>query len=61
MSPSLLWLQAALAALLWALHVQGLNQTSRMCKPPPRWEIDGQAPMEKLVGRVVVVALLKAS
>lgn len=61
MSPSLLWLQAALTGLLWASHVQGLSNTSRICSPAPRWEIGGRAPMEELLGRVVVVALLKAS
>lgn len=60
-SPWLLWLQAALTGLLWASQAQGQNTTSRICKAAPRWEISGQAPMEALVGRVAVVALLKAS
>lgn len=58
-SPWLLWLQVALTGLLWAS--QGQSATSRICKAAPRWEVGGQAPMEALVGRVVVVALLKAS
>lgn len=61
LSHSLLWLHVALTGLLWASHVQGLNVTTSICKPAPRWEIDGQAPMQELLGRVVVVALLKAS
>lgn len=54
------WLPVVLG-LLWASHVQGLTNSSRICKPAPRWEVGGQAPMEALLGRVVVVALLKAS
>lgn len=62
---SSLWLYAALPGLLWASHVtlivEGDNDASRICKPAPHWEINGQAPMQELLGNVVVVALLKAS
>lgn len=60
-SHSLLWIQATLIGLLWASHVQGFNYTTRICKPAPHWEINGDAPMQQLLGRVVVVALLKAT
>ena len=59
--PWLLWLQAALAVLLWASPARGLSSSSRICRAAPRWEIGGRAPMEERLGRVVVVALLKAS
>lgn len=64
-SLSSLWLCAALPGLLCAsqvsLLVEGGNNASRICKPAPNWTIKGQAPMQKLLGNVVVVALLKAS
>lgn len=62
---STLWLSTVLPCLLWASHVslivEGDNDASRICKPAPKWEIKGQAPMQELLGNVVVVALLKAS
>lgn len=65
LSLSSLWLFAALPGLLWASHVstivEGDNDPSRICKPAPHWEINGNAPMQELLGNVVVVALLKAS
>lgn len=64
-SLSSLWLYAALPGVLWASHVtllvEGDNDASRICKPAPNWTIKGQAPMQELLGNVVVVALLKAS
>lgn len=64
-SLSSLWLYAALPGVLWAAHVtllvEGDNNASRICQPAPHWEIRGEAPMQKLLGKVVVVALLKAS
>lgn len=64
-SLSSLWLYAALPALLLASHVsvivEGDNDPSRICKPAPHWAIKGNAPMQELLGNVVVVALLKAS
>lgn len=61
----LLCLYAALPVALWASHatllVEGNNNASRICKPAPHWEIKGEAPMNNLLGNVVVVALLKAS
>lgn len=60
-----LWLFAALPVLLWASHttlfVEGDNDASRICKPPPNWDIKGRAPMKRLLGNVSVVALLKAT
>lgn len=62
---STLWLCAALPVLLWASHVSLIverdGQASRICKPPPHWEIDKEAPMQNLRGKVAVVALLKAN
>lgn len=62
---STLWLYAALPGLLWASHVSLIverdDQASRICKPSPHWEINKQAPMQKLRGKVAVVALLKAN
>lgn len=65
-SLSKLWLFGAmLPCLLWAAHVtllvEGDNDASRICKPAPNWTIKGHAPMQRLLGNVVVVALLKAS
>lgn len=64
-SLSSLWLCATLPGLLWAsqvsLIVERDDSTSRICKPAPHWDIKGQAPMQELLGKVVVVALLKAS
>lgn len=64
-SRSSLWLYAALPGLLWASHVslivEGDDHGSAICKPAPHWEIKGHAPMQELLGKVVVVALLKAS
>lgn len=58
-------LYAALPGLLWASHVsllvEGDNDASRICKPAPHWTIKERAPMQELLGNVVVVALLKAS
>lgn len=58
--PSLwsLWQCAALPALLWASQV---THRSEICEAAPRWEVEGRAPMEEHRGKVVVVALLKAS
>uniref|UniRef100_K7FTE4 Selenoprotein Pb-like n=1 Tax=Pelodiscus sinensis TaxID=13735 RepID=K7FTE4_PELSI len=36
------------------------NKT-RICQPAPQWAINGTAPMKRELGRVTVVALLKAS
>lgn len=62
---SLLWLCATLPGLLWASHVSLIverdDSASRICKPAPHWDIKGRAPMDELLGQVVVVALLKAS
>lgn len=57
-----LWL-SALPALLGAspLFLEKESNGSRICKPAPKWEIDGQTPMNDLLGNVVIVALLKAS
>lgn len=64
-SLSSLWLYTALPGMLWAsqvsLIVEGDNDASRICKPAPNWTIKGHAPMQELLGNVVVVALLKAS
>uniref|UniRef100_A0A3Q1HV68 Selenoprotein P N-terminal domain-containing protein n=1 Tax=Anabas testudineus TaxID=64144 RepID=A0A3Q1HV68_ANATE len=64
-SLSLLYLCAALPGVLWAAHttllVEGDNDASRICKPAPHWEIRGRAPMNEVLGNVVVVALLKAN
>lgn len=61
----LLCLYAALPGALWASHttlpVEANNTASRICKPAPHWAIKGKAPMNELLGNVVVVALLKAS
>lgn len=61
----LVWLCAALPGLLCtpavSLEVEGDKNPSRICKPAPNWEVQGIAPMQELVGNVVVVALLKAS
>lgn len=60
-----LWMWAALPVLLWAQHatllVEGDNNASSICRPAPYWSIKGEAPMRELLGKVVVVALLKAS
>lgn len=60
-----LYLFAALPGVLWASHttllVEGDNDASKICKPAPHWEIKGKAPMNEQLGKVVVVALLKAS
>ncbi|KAL1280375.1 hypothetical protein QQF64_014975 [Cirrhinus molitorella] len=57
-----LWL-SAIPALLGAspLFLEKENTGSRICKPAPKWEIDGKTPMKDLIGNVVIVALLKAS
>ena len=58
-----LWLWAALPGLLGAspLFLERNGNTSSICKPAPHWKVQGQSPMEGLLGDVVVVALLKAS
>ena len=58
-----LWLGVSLPGLLWAavLLVEGNSSESRICKSAPYWEVGGKAPMQELLGNVVVVALLKAS
>ncbi|KAJ3595519.1 hypothetical protein NHX12_004822 [Muraenolepis orangiensis] len=59
-----LWLGASLPGLLWAataLLVEGDSDPSRICKAAPNWQVGGKAPMQDLLGSVVVVALLKAS
>lgn len=65
MSLLTLWLSIALPSLLWAsqvtLLVEGDKDASTICKPAPHWDIGGRAPMQELLGNVVVVALLKAS
>lgn len=57
-----LWL-SAFPALLGAspLFLEKESTGSRICKPAPKWEIDGNIPMKDLLRNVVVVALLKAS
>ncbi|KAJ8406234.1 hypothetical protein AAFF_G00304650 [Aldrovandia affinis] len=44
---------AALPGLLWAgpVFVEGDNDPSKICKPPPHWEIAGQAPMKGHQGK----------
>lgn len=62
---SFLWLCAAIPGVVFSAHttllVEGDRNVSRICKPAPHWEIQGQAPMKELLGNVVVVALLKAT
>lgn len=57
-----LWV-SAFPVLLGAspLFLEKESTGSRICKPAPKWEIDGNIPMKDLLGNVVVVALLKAS
>lgn len=43
------------------LLVERNSSQSTICKPAPRWTINGRSPMDELLGSVVVVALLKAS
>ncbi|KAG5847667.1 hypothetical protein ANANG_G00128600 [Anguilla anguilla] len=54
---------SALPGLLLAgsIFVEGERDRSNICKPAPRWKIGEEAPMEALLGKVAVVALLKAS
>lgn len=59
----LLCLYAALPSVTShsTLLVEGDNDASKICKPAPHWDIKGKAPMNEQLGKVVVVALLKAS
>lgn len=60
-SPWSLWsLCAALPALLLASQVTPTHP-SEICQVAPSWEVQGHTPMEEHRGKVVVVALLKAS
>ncbi|KAE8609938.1 hypothetical protein XENTR_v10011953 [Xenopus tropicalis] len=43
-------------------QVSSSEQTnSSICKPPPKWSIEGEVPMAEALGKVTVVALLQAS
>uniref|UniRef100_A0A9J8A199 Selenoprotein P2 n=1 Tax=Cyprinus carpio carpio TaxID=630221 RepID=A0A9J8A199_CYPCA len=46
---------SAFPALLWAspLFLERESNASRICKPAPKWEIDGEIPMKNLQGNVV--------
>uniref|UniRef100_A0A8B9S954 Selenoprotein P N-terminal domain-containing protein n=1 Tax=Apteryx owenii TaxID=8824 RepID=A0A8B9S954_APTOW len=50
------WLVAAAAAA-----AEGAANSSRLCREAPAWTVNGSSPMAGAVGRVTVVALLKAS
>ncbi|KPP74557.1 hypothetical protein Z043_106272, partial [Scleropages formosus] len=52
-----LWF-SVLPALLTAssLFIEGDRDPSKICEPPPQWEIDGRAPMQEHLGNVVVAA-----
>ncbi|KAH1166457.1 hypothetical protein KIL84_015629 [Mauremys mutica] len=52
---------ATLLGLVAATLAEVAENKTRLCQPAPRWEINGTAPMAGALGRVTVVALLKAS
>uniref|UniRef100_A0A8C4WC17 Selenoprotein P N-terminal domain-containing protein n=1 Tax=Gopherus evgoodei TaxID=1825980 RepID=A0A8C4WC17_9SAUR len=52
---------ATLLGLVSATLADVAENKTRLCQPAPRWEINGTAPMTGALGRVTVVALLKAS
>uniref|UniRef100_A0A3Q2CJ26 Selenoprotein P2 n=1 Tax=Cyprinodon variegatus TaxID=28743 RepID=A0A3Q2CJ26_CYPVA len=57
-----LWLSAAVPALLWVSQTTPLvgadKNSSRICQPAPDWAINGRSPLKELQGHVVVVALI---
>lgn len=56
-------LSTAVFAAFLGLSVAASDEegVSRICQPAPNWEIEGHSPMQDQLGRVTVVALLKAS